>query len=689
MKNLIALKKRSAVVSVDGFSRNASTHARTLVYTLQANVMSLGFMLDETVLDYLASKNDNYIRDFSQDLVCNLRSIKGADVVYRPMYPNFPRQVMEASDVDLFVNAIFHYLTYGRWVPDYAPLPRQFAFEDVNFRKISLITESDFQDIFTQLVTTNDSLSTEDREFIKWFLDTYPDLKYPTGVTYKEVACILAGHSLMHNAHLPMHLVQTATDVMRVATFLSDGDTSLTLDTKYKSFPRRIRRTLVKALEQVITEEDIARHASKWVRLAHALHVGDYSKSVYDIIKKVRENETLTTFNSRVEAYIREGDMEELIDLLSTRPGVFARRLDEVIRLARRTGRVPQTVVVESFLSVVGEVSTRVLLQLLGHFNQRGKKSAQRVAFPKGNMQKAVVFDALKPLSRRITLLLCNGISDELVNRFSVQESLGNVFIDPLLSESPIPTQQRSASSGLVSVARGTRLPLTDKNTLRFFIYWKGRDIDLSATLHDENFNMVDHVSYTKLRSQQYEACHSGDITFAPNGACEFIDITLDKLKDSGVRYIAMNVFVYSGPMFAEHEVCYAGWMTRDYPDRNEVFDPKTVEQKIDLRSESYNSIPVIFDVMERKAIWADLVTKSRYHYWGNNVHSNQATIEQVMSAVVDNSNKVSLFDLFGLHAKARGQLVFDPREADTVFSLHDGITPFDINTIQSEFISG
>ncbi len=185
-------------------------------------------------------------------------------------------------------------------------------------------------------------------------------------------------------------------------------------------------------------------------------------------------------------------------------------------------------------------------------------------------------------------------------------------------------------------------------------------------------------------------ATQSGDIIDGRNGATEFIDITIDPAIEQGARYIAMNVLVYSGPTFAEHEECFAGWMTRSKPQSNEIFDPKTVEQKIDLRGNSKNCIPVLFDLEERKAIWADMTTRESYgysNYGGNNVESNRATIEQTTEAVVDINNKVNLYELFLFHADARGSRVENREDADTVFAWDGDVTPYDITLINSEYI--
>lgn len=232
-------------------------------------------------------------------------------------------------------------------------------------------------------------------------------------------------------------------------------------------------------------------------------------------------------------------------------------------------------------------------------------------------------------------------------------------------------------------------MPFGDKEALRFFIYWKGIDIDLSATFHDEDFNMIGDVSYTNLKDAELETYHSGDITSASKGACEFIDVTVDAAYQGGARYVVMNVYVYTGPNFSDHEICYAGWMTRDGVNNNEIFDAKTVQQKCDMTQTARNAIPVVFDLKTRRAIWADLITNTRNRWGGNNVLSNRATTEQMLNAIViTTESKVSLYELFALHMKARGgRLVECAEEANTIFAFDEGVTPYDTTVINAEYV--
>jgi len=278
-------------------------------------------------------------------------------------------------------------------------------------------------------------------------------------------------------------------------------------------------------------------------------------------------------------------------------------------------------------------------------------------------------------------------IHTALREKFAQKDTLGSVWIDTNLSKCPVPLAQRSTSDTLRALARGTRLPLGDKNTLRMFVWWVGKDIDLSCVLYDKAFNKKGNISYTNLKIQQINCCHSGDITNAPNGAAEFIDIDIAQAVQAGVRYITMNVLDYSGLKFSGYNECYAGWMTRDYPNNNEIYDPKTAEQKIDLRAPSRLATPVLFDLVNREAVWLDLNGHVKSSL-PNNVESNAATILEFAQAALLLSDKVNLYDLFKLHADARGELVEAKEDADTIFSLDEGVTPFDIVKISSEYVA-
>jgi hypothetical protein len=695
-KTRITIKKMDALVlSFDANTLLNKEHKKTnqaLVSTLNAEMMRLGFVMSEALFSAAQLLKHDELARLCNEVISVLKNIKGDDVVYRPMYPNFPLQVIEADYVELYLNAMMHYWSFGEWKPAYEKLPRHFKLESVKFRQIDLTSEKEFNNVFTTLLKSNDSLSNEDKLIVEWFIDCREDadLNYPDVIPFNENKCVVAALLLKQNMVLKQkkefaHLIKTTSDVLRVVTYLSEGDISLASNTKFVSLPRSTRRVLVKELEKVISEEDVGRHRRKWVKLFHNLHVGDYSKKVYDIASKARNNKSLESFYGHIEHYIENKDIDALVKLLVTRPGEFGRRIDKVLRIASAD---KQKLIVEKFSSIVDQIPTRNLTQLLGHLNCRNLSNGKRVIFPKGAVQKAVIIDSVdEHLAGPVKQSLILVIQKYLIERFAQLDTLGKVWIDPDLMDCPLPSQQRSASEGLCNVARGSQLPIGDKDTLRFFIYWKGQDIDLSASFHDANFNLIEQVSYTNLKSEGFQAYHSGDITSARQGACEFIDVTMDAAVKRGARYLAMNVLVYSGPTFSEHETCYAGWMTRSAPKSNEIFNAAAVEQKIDVKANCKNTIPVMFDLVTKKAIWVDMPTSRRTRWGGNNVESNAASIEEKLEAIVHSKNKLSLFELFELHTFGRGELVNSAEEADTVFSIEQGVTPFHINEINAEYL--
>lgn len=677
----ISLKKLHGVVVFS--NANTSGEKKQVPYTINAEMMRLGFIMSSKLMDSIVSLPTVDQKELGTEIIKALKHLKGDDVKYKPMYPNFPKQVMEMSHLELYLNAITHYWSYGQWKPNYDELPREYAFENTKFREITLLNENDFSDLFTTLLSSNDSLSEEDKEIVEWFLDTQSILRYPDEIPYKETLCIITGRALKEGKEIS-GLIKTSTDILRLVTYINGGDISLAENTKFKSLPRSYRRKIVAELERVISEEDIQRHRNKWCKLFHNLHVGEYSKKVLDIATKVRSNSHLYNTKGEVQTQVNKKNFLKASKLLKNRPGEFARSLDSLLR---KSG-IDESIIKDDFLRVSSDVSTRVLMQLKGHFNARNN-GMERVVFPKGNMARAQIIPSFNTQIPDETLIdLMIGIDKTLEDRFANMDSLGKVYIDPRLKGCPLPAQQRSSSTGLDIVARGTRLPFGDDATLRLFIYWVGRDIDLSATLHDENFNQIGHISYTKLKSAKYQAYHSGDITNAPNGASEFIDITIDDAHKSGARYVVMNVYVYNGPNFADHDKCYAGWMTRNAPNSNEIYDPKTVISKVDITSASRNAIPVVFDLKTREAVWCDLTTKGRSHWGGNNIESNKASTEQILRAITSLDNKPTIYDLITLHGKSRGMIVDTPKEADVIFGIDEGITPRDINVINSEYLS-
>lgn len=687
MNNTIYLRRRRRVLLAQG----QACQPDQVIATLQKNLEGNGFLMSPALLERARTLDDEAMANFGRNLMRDVHRLVGAHREYRFMYPDFPAQVMGMDESKLYLNAILHYLTLE--LPEFEKAPRPALEEKPLPKVIDLGTKEDFEKIFTQLVGSKTSLSQVDKEDVLWFVAQYRDdiaRLIPTQVPSKENWALL-GSELIQKAPEAWPLlsgqVSNATDVLRLAVALSGGDVSLAAPTRFQAFNRWARRMMLGSLEQMVNPlEDMLRWKERWKRLGEKLHPGDYREQypkTCAAFSALRNGCPRTTHNSKVETLLEAKDVEGALHMLTERPGDFARRLDHLLRLSSNPEQV-----LEAFSRRAEKVSTPVLLQVLAHFRSRGQPQALRVFFPKGNTAKAYATESKLPVMEaglsRSAVELCERF---LVARFAAQPPLGRCYLDPVLRDYMVPMAQRSAAKSLRTIARGSRVSLTVAPTLRFFIWWKnGRqrtDIDLSAALFGDDFKHVTDIAFYNLNA--LGGCHSGDITDAPQGASEFIDVSISVLLERKVRYVAMIITSYTEQPFCDLPECFAGWMARQDAASGEVYEPKTVQDVVDVSSDTQFCIPVIFDILERKAIWTDLALKNDPRT-ANYVRANKSRVELILSAMVG-LHKPDLFTLFSLHIKARGTLVDSPEKADTLFSPSRGITPYDIDPIRDEYL--
>lgn len=128
--------------------------------------------------------------------------------------------------------------------------------------------------------------------------------------------------------------------------------------------------------------------------------------------------------------------------------------------------------------------------------------------------------------------------------------------------------------------------------------------------------------------------------------------------------------------------------MERADVNSGEIYEPKTVRQKIQITSSSRVSIPVIFDCAERKVIWCDMnLAIAGLRIGGNNIESNLSGVTLACYSMV-HMHKPNIYDLVQLHVKARGSLCENKEEADLIFDEEEGITPFDTEVFMSEYLT-
>lgn len=674
-----------------------------VLFSMLKNFESLGFSVSRELYECLAGKTKAYLEVFYKEVFPELKKLKGADVQYAPMYPNFPEQVMSKSEVELWINAIVHYATCGTWTPETEKEERLPLFDNTSLTILNVGKPEEIMEIASDILSAKTSVSVQDKEDLHMIAQENPKafvLHLPETVPHKENAAYIT--KCMMEPPLCMYVgfndlnryMHTATDVLRLIAAMSDADTSLSKPFKCRSLKRNERRQIISLLENMnnITE-DLFRHRMSWLHVCRYLHPFEMisHKLTYIAFQLLHCDIKPLMFAGKVQEALESGRTEDAAELLSARPGEFARNLDKLIRDAK----YPMWVI-SKFATVAKDVSTPVLWQIIKHFEERAEAEKEiRVVIPKGKTSNAV---AIPMPEKSIDTYLCNEVIKvchaALQIQYSQREPMGKIYIAPEMQNYIVPFSQRSASKSVKTITRGSNIPIRNgADTIRAYIWWTNQDdntgrysdnrvdIDLTAALFDENWKYIEHVSYTNLRSDRIHAYHSGDIvdggSVKGKGVAEFLDVNTKDASKYG-RYIVFQVYNFTGQPFSSLQNCRFGWMEREDVNSGEIFEPKTVEMQMDITSDATISIPVIFDCKTKSFVWCDLAAKDRTFYGatGNNIESNLDGVIASCYAMV-NLHKVNLNELIRENGKARGGIITENRnEADIIFD-NDRTTPY------------
>jgi hypothetical protein len=701
-----------AIDSIRSSSPTTSFHPTTpnIAYTFASMMMEYGYIPSKEMFNDILKTDRLDITQIFNNLKSTLDEITSNSDIQcsKVFYENFPDVPFNLFEQRLL--AIAHYYSYGSFFPDHidivgltekqkreVDIDEKFHYKELSFASYNTI----FDHVFNKMVLSKNSLPVDDVEYIKKVTKISFDCIFQTWgeanslisnvlptIVNKEILAHVISQILEYNRDLAFEKNFTVTDILRIATAMCNGDVSLAENTKFKlrSWQKKmICKLLLNNCN--LSFEDLVKYKNKWVKLFHCVHPGQHSMKLHKLAMVVRENVKVETFNSVTERCFSDfAEAKDFLDLgallyhLSKKPSVFLRNMGRMFKLLEGCD---QNLII-SFLNALEvnilseEVPNRVLYQLYSYVVSDSVE--HRIFFPKGMKTKHWVSEKTNeypPLLRMYKNVLEKFILTALFRRFSTLDPLGKVYLDDSLYNATINNGLRNVTSGKKIVSRGCKVPFKCNNTLRMFMHWIGRDLDLSISFMDKNFRVIGECSFRQTSNGFSQ--HSGDIVDAPRpkGASEYVDIDLKEAKYFGVRYIGMHIFVYSGQTFDELEKCCIGWMERDRPKSNEVYDPRTVSQYIDLVGKSMMYTPVVFDIEEKTVCFVDMngkPTTGGAYTIGQPGYNQFAMFKSMIQ-----KKSLTLGALISLHINARnGQEVETPEEADIVFDLDKGITPYD-----------
>ncbi len=499
---------------------------QALAMTVVSELMQFGFLLDTDAIKNLSQATKANIVAFHDEVVPWVKKMVGATRSYRPFWKGFPDEVMEKSEVELWVHQIVHYMSNGTYEPNEWTKTRKTAFEQPKYTTVTVGTDKDFDAIFTKMVGSNQSLTPEDLMTVKWFVESKQSLVMPAVVPFKETLCTLASLGVA----VP---VKTTTDVLRIAVALSGGDISLPAvppalaksnawssvlsanpereKFKFKKFSRSQRRYILGLLEKTNCDAgEAVLKDQRWIRLGEVIHPGEYAKQYpksFKMFKKLR-NDKVQSFYGKVDASFQTGFTDGL-RVLSERPGELARRMDALIRKDEDTKSVLYV-----FDSVAAKVSNKVLFEMWGHFAKRNAPVVNRSVMIKGARKRTKLPD-LPAIKEKDIKAVQKSVSKALMAKFAQLDALGKVWIDPELKKIPLPTNMRSMNAALRPTVRGSRIPIgnQDAKVIRAFVHWfdenGSRDIDLTGTFI--GMGKSERIGWNGTH-KSHIGCYSGDV---------------------------------------------------------------------------------------------------------------------------------------------------------------------------------
>lgn len=627
-----------------------------------AALMGVGFKLSAELLERLSGLSGAAVLHTARRTLRTVREMVGDHVRHNSYFIDFPANVPDTEEfwarcvaqalgdeksrenvLTQLANGVLDLLSlpaYGRYQHTYEEMLAAqdeliaSAGDRVTVLHAGRALDDELTDLYLALAGSTTPLGEEHLADLRLLAQRCALGPQPERILVRENRAVVNAARLGVGADL---LLDTVTDVLRLACVLSGGDVTLQEPTRFRSLGRPVRRALLAGLDAVVAANpaklaDVHAHREPFKRLGERLHPHEYPRRPHaaDVFAVARGEKEARSFGSRVEQLLGTRDVLGAVKLLESAPGRLFRALDLLLRAA--ADQAERDAVVDAAVRAAPEVSARVVLSVREHLHNRERESDRPRIFVNRRGRAWVAPDRRAPVPAADRDRLIAALDAEIRRRLPVPRRL---LIDPDVVDVALPLSGRATSAGLGVLPRGS-VSAVEGDLLRFFVYWKETerrtDYDLSALLLKADYRTDSWLSYTSLTAVGGK--HSGDVTEAPEGASEFIELSLDRVRAS---FVVPQVDIYAGEGFEEVEESFFGFMLRDGEQKGRPFEPRTVRMKSELRGVGRVALPLVFrrgDDGRWRAKWLHLYLKGITE--ANRVEENQVSVSKVVRAVVE-----------------------------------------------------
>ncbi|MCR5066590.1 MAG: hypothetical protein K6A14_00840 [Erysipelotrichaceae bacterium] len=536
--------------------------------TVNAELQNLGYSLTAQGIAQLAGSDslESFYADFRQ-LIPN--------ITVKPMYPDFPTQVINMEEAQFRFHQYTHYLsTYGieelaaffgqnyqvkkGWLPEVEDTEKTESDEALlKAKTIELILPEDAYRLpVEKLLNKGERLTAQELEIIREALGhlDVASLEYDIPFKQNMMPVFYELFRLKDN-----EVFQKAASALCQHT----GDVLKCLDyvlthCKYH-FTSAQKNRLVSLIESYPVEDWKAnvilsnKKARRTVKVLEYLSYNRFSRSEghKEVVRALRNGE-LTSWEGQVKAMLAKGD-EGVLDFVAQRPGMLLRWTNWLISLG-----LDRQEIKAKLLERAEDLSTRTLIFAT---TQLGR-----------SVESFKTFEVLRDVLAAKLKLLETPLAGKKV---FVDEGRLDLAHSMLLA--------KGDEAGYVRNGLAYKIP-EEVDYIRFFVYWndEGRvDIDLHASGSTRDHQELEIGWNTDYKN---DFCvHSGDITHSD--AAEYIDMKMS----SKINEIQFNINLYTGkPTFDQIDKCFVGLMAVKKIGTNvKLYDPKNCFFYNDIRSKT------------------------------------------------------------------------------------------------------
>lgn len=481
------------------------------------------------------------------------------EIKAKPMYPDFPSQVMAMEEAQYRMHQLMHYFsTYGLediygvtvskgWLPQMEETEK--TKEDEHLLDNTVLEAVNEKEVYSfaykRILSKRERMTIPENEIVKeCLLHLTPEEMTSVNIRFKE-NLIPVFSTCMDTLHADARidaihaLCQHTGDVFKCAkAYLNKNKWHLKTSQK---------RAIVKILESYPVsdfENNLIPSREKREEILLVLQYTDYNmyaKSIphKELVRQLREG-SLRSWQAHFQQALLKSP-QEAVTIASQRPGEMLRKAAWMFR-----NGVSKTDIQKPLEEHADKLSTQTLVSVCRKFSDYA--SFDETVSVK---EKVAMFDVFMHV-----------LGKNLASKDTVLKGK-KVFIEEGnfdFSHSVIETNDKSQEGGYVRSGLAYRIP-EEVHTVRFFTYWNDEsriDIDLHAFGEDTDGKPI-HIGWnTDYKDADKGIAMSGDITHS--NAAEFIDINLNKATGK-VKYINLQIHSYTGVPFNKIETVLTGMM--------------------------------------------------------------------------------------------------------------------------------